>query len=74
MNKLEAGKYYRIRNGTKIYIFDKDPFSDIPIYCGILEGDNRNSRLFFWKENGDWLGKSTPAHWLDIIEEWKYRC
>lgn len=65
--KLEAGKYYRTRDGRKAFVSGKNPFSDTQCcICGFIEGYGSTS----WTIDGNYYSdKSDVAY--DLIAEWK---
>jgi len=65
--KIEAGKYYRSRGGSKCYIAAELPFS-------LNEGERligtEDGTLDSWMEDGLYYGSGTESG-SDLIEEWK---
>jgi hypothetical protein len=69
--KIEAGKYYKLRNGKKAYVvcIVHNPFSDesyvYPI-MGFIEDRNGTAS---WTLKGESI-KDSVSEW-DIVEEWR---
>lgn len=70
--KIEAGKFYKTRNGQKAYIYATNaPDSERPIHGYVVWSDGE-IRLYSWTalggfwDNGDKPGKYGP----DLISEW----
>ena len=69
--KLEAGKYYKTRNGLKAYvefIRQDNPFRDyIPEYPAIGFIESYGEQM--WKTNGEF--NTSIENELDLISEWR---
>jgi len=61
--QLEAGKYYKMKRGEKIYIMGQDPFSEFGYFIGVAEGGLRAT----WAPNG--INTNENDH-MNIISEW----
>lgn len=73
--KIEAGKFYRIRNGDKVEIYSTDNPGIFPIHGRFVVGgkydDWRNSNLItFTKEGSFSFGGRESEGPKDIIGEW----
>lgn len=74
--KIEAGKYYRLRNGSKCYIgggYSINPFNSRPpifIWWGFVSvsSNSYGTEVENWKEDGSYAEISNPD-W-DIVAEW----
>lgn len=64
--KIEAGKYYRTRNGRKAYVLGTNPFehADRFSYIGFIQGEPEE---YWWDEKGriDVMGERG----YDLVEE-----
>ena len=60
--KLEVGKFYRTRDGRKVFIFITDDYN----YRGVIENSNND---FAWREKGKSV-YSTDDNNLDLVSEW----
>lgn len=64
--KLEAGKWYRARDGRKAFVGFRNPCTaDCYNWCGYIDGEI-STRL--WSEDGSWLD-GRPNN-FDLISEW----
>jgi len=69
--KIEAGKYYRLRDGKKAYVIGRDLNADCSeVWVGSISMGTNVSRLYRWDEAGRMNG-TTFDNTADIIEEFK---
>lgn len=61
--KIEAGKYYRLRNGERVYVALTDKPGDKPIV-----GWRADNQPFDWRDDGSHHGMDSSR--FDIISEW----
>lgn len=66
---LEAGKYYRTKDGRKAYVVGKHPFDKNPEvlpFCGFVDGE-RTSEAYWWDKKGT-PGRGVPQ--TQLVAEW----
>lgn len=61
--KLEAGKWYKTRDGRKAFVGFQNPFSKV--WVGYIEGEPLQR---VWSPDGKW--NSPNEYCLDLISEW----
>lgn len=66
--KLEVGKFYKTRDGRKMFCYCKQKESDAPFRCVSVGTCDTNSYSF--REDGNYLGNGVPSY-FDIVSEWE---
>jgi len=66
--KIEAGKFYRTRDGRKVGPIERMRGLDPYVWRGRIDGAFRSSSL--WQESGLNSPKFSPESDLDLVAEW----
>ena len=73
--KIEAGKYFRTRNGRKAYVASTSPFkctSSNSVWIGWVEDSSGTAKLFGWSVEGNHFVEEVDAEsGFDLVEEWR---
>ena len=66
--KLEAGKFYKTRDGQTAKIDSIHPFGDVPFHGAIYDIDNNEWYVWGWTAKGN--NVIGPSNDFDIVAEW----
>lgn len=66
--KIEAGKFYRTREGHKARIYAADGSGEFPVH-GAIYYDDGGCRAVTWTSDGSYMRGDESG--IDIISEWK---
>ena len=70
--QLEAGKFYRTRDGRKAYVLGQNPFlGDDERFLGFVEKAGGSSYRFAWAGNGRRANHATFGSDTDLVDIWR---
>ena len=64
--KIEVGKFYKTRRGSKVRIYTIENGGEYPIHGAVFNGTWES---YSWNRDGEWVDNLTPAG-DDIVAEW----